>query len=84
MIHRDDIERYPGTLAELAEDLGNLRYDALASFLRELAGKLAADGKADAGRDRPRLAAALRDAGASVASAAADVERAWSICAPRI
>jgi hypothetical protein len=84
MIHREDVERYPGTLTELASDLGDLRYDALAAFLAALAEKIDADGRADAGRGRNKLAAALRGAGTSVASAAADVERAWSICAPRM
>ncbi len=82
MTHRENVERYAGTLAELAGDLGDLRYDALAAFLRALAEKIDADGQADAGRGRPRLATALRGAGASIASAADDVERAWSICSP--
>ena len=50
MIHREDIERYPGTLAQLANDVGDLRYDALASFLRSLAEKLQTDGAADLSR----------------------------------
>jgi hypothetical protein len=84
MIHREDVERYPGTLVELAADIGDLRYDTLAAFLRALAAKLDADGAADVRRGRHGLAAALRDAGVSVAEAAADVERAWSICAPHM
>jgi hypothetical protein len=84
MVHHENVERYAGTLGELVGDLGDLRYDALAAFLRALAAKLDADGNADAGRGRHKLAAALRGAGASVASAAADVERAWSICSPHM
>jgi len=84
MVHREDIERYPGTLAELAGDVGDLRYDALAAFLRALAAKLAADGDADARRGRPKLAAALGSASGAADSAAADIERAWDICAPRM
>jgi hypothetical protein len=84
MVHREDLERYPATLAELACELGDLRYDALASFLRSLAAKLEADGNADAGRGRRKLAAALRGSATAVQAGAAEIERAWSICAPRM
>jgi hypothetical protein len=83
-MHRENIERFPGTLAELAGEVGDLRYDALAAFLRALSAKLAADAAADAGRGRPRLAAALRGGAAGVAAAAAEVERAWAISAPHM
>lgn len=84
MVHREQIERYPGTLDELAGEVGDLRYDALAAFLRALADKLAADAAADEGRGRPKLAAALRGGAADVAAAAADIERAWAISAPHM
>ena len=62
MVHREDIDRYPGTLAELAVEVGDLRYDALAAFLRALADKLAADAASDEdgagpGWPRPSVAA---------------------------
>ena len=84
MAHRENVQRYPGTLAELAGEVGDLRYDALALFLRSLAAKLESDGEADSGRGRPRLAAALRGGAADVMEAAAEIERAWSICAPHM
>jgi hypothetical protein len=84
MIHRENLERYPGTLVDLAGELGDLRYDALARFLRALAQKLETDAAADAGRGRPRLAAALRESAADVSLAATAVERAWAISAPRM
>jgi hypothetical protein len=84
MVHREDVERFPGTLAQLADEVGDLRYDALAVFLHALAAKLDEDGSADADRGRHKLAAALRAASASVTTAATDVELAWSICAPRM
>ncbi len=84
MIHRESVERYPGTLAELAHDLGNLRYDALALFLRALASKLEADAATDATRGRPRLAESLRSGAAGVSAAATLVERAWAISAPHM
>jgi hypothetical protein len=84
MIHRTDVERYPGSLAALAADVGDLRYDALADFLQALAAKLAADGDADAGRGRAELAVALRSASDAVGAAATNIEQAWVICAPRM
>lgn len=84
MTHRDNIERYPGTLTELASDVGDLRYDALAGFLRALAAKLERDATADAGRGRTRLAARLRGAAAGMAAAAKEIDEAWSISAPHM
>jgi hypothetical protein len=84
MIHRDNVERYPGGLDELAVDVGNLRYDALGEFLQLLAAKLEADAVADEGRGRRRLAAALRDGAAGVAAAAESIHRAWRISAPHM
>ena len=84
MIHREHIDRYPGTLADLASELGDLRYDSLAVFLRELAAKLERDSAADAGRGRPKLAASLQEAAEGVKTAAAAIDRAWAISAPHM
>jgi hypothetical protein len=84
VVHRRNIERYPGSLADLAGEVGDLRYDAVAEFVRALAAKLAADGDADAGRGRPKLASALHAASETLTSAAAEIDRVWAICAPRM
>jgi hypothetical protein len=84
MVHRENIQGYPGSLADLAGKVGDLRYDALAGFLRALADKLTADSAADAGRGRTRLAAALRVGAAGLADAAAGIDRAWAISAPHM
>jgi hypothetical protein len=60
MVHREQLERYPGTLEELAGEVADLRYDALAAFLQALAARLTADANADEKRGRPRLATVLR------------------------
>ena len=52
MIHRQDVEQYAGTLPDLADDIGNLRYDALAQLLGLLAAKLEADAAKDQERGR--------------------------------
>ncbi|MDY3561050.1 hypothetical protein R5W23_002309 [Gemmata sp. JC673] len=84
MPHANHVERYPGTLAELATELGDLRYDALATFLEELAAKLEADSLADGARGRGKLAAALRAASDEVTSAAEHIAKAWRICEPHM
>jgi hypothetical protein len=84
MAHRADVERYPGSLVNLAADLASLRYDALAVFLAALAGRLEADAAVDDGRGRVRLAAELRAAASGVATAAGATERAWRICEPHM
>jgi hypothetical protein len=84
MVHHQQIERYPGTLDQLAVELGDLRYDALVEFLRSLGNKLESDGNADAGRGRSKLAGALHGAATAVKEAASEIERAWSISAPHM
>jgi hypothetical protein len=84
MVHRDKVEGYSGTLADLAEEVGNLRYDAVAEFLRLLSEKLGRDASLDEGRGRVRLAASLRDASRPLGDAARGIEQAWRICEPRM
>jgi hypothetical protein len=72
MNHETDLE---GGLPKLAEDIGNLRYDALAGFLRLLADKLRKDSEADHERGRCKLARSLADA-------ADAIDRAWRISEP--
>ena len=82
MKHDTTLARYPGSLDELAAELGDLRYDALAGFLRTLARKIQVDGTQDAARGRPRLAAALQRCAADLEGAASDMDEVWAICAP--
>jgi hypothetical protein len=84
MTHTERVERYPGTLADLAAELGDLRYDALAAFLAALAAKLAGDSTKDAARGRVKLGAALNAASGALADATAAIESAWVICVPRM
>jgi hypothetical protein len=84
MQHANYVERYPGTHAELADELGNLRYDALATFLSALAAKLEVDSLQDAARGRKKLAAALHAASVEVADAAGAITKAWEICEPHM
>ncbi|MEM6697039.1 MAG: hypothetical protein AAF599_01490, partial [Bacteroidota bacterium] len=59
MLHKNTIENYSGTMETLAEEIGNLRYDALSNFLNLLADKLQEDGDKDEGRGRVQLSSHL-------------------------
>jgi hypothetical protein len=82
--HPLTIEKYSGTLQELAEDIGNLRYDATADFLQHLANKFEKDSKADAQRKRVKLSRYLYRTFFYLKNAAGDVTSAWKICKPKM
>lgn len=67
---------------ELAEALGDLRYDSLADYLSALAAKLQKDSRSDGGRGRGQLAERLQRAAFALDEAALEIEGAWKICEP--
>ena len=72
-----DIEVLPRDLAEL---LGDLRYDGLADYLSALAEKLQRDSESDGGRGRGMLSRRLENAASGLRLAVDAVEDAWDIC----
>jgi hypothetical protein len=82
MIHKSTIEKYNGSIDELVEDIGNLRYDVLSQFLQKLSSKLESDSKADFQRKRFKLSNALNDASSNIETASLDIEEAWIISEP--
>lgn len=81
MIHKTGIKHYPN-LELLAQEIGDLRYDALKVFLHHIALKLKKDSEADAKRSRPQLAGSLMNASNFLETSAVEIGRAWKICAP--
>ena len=80
MKHETDVA-YKGGLEKLAEDIGNLRYDALAKFLCALTCKLFNDSEKDRQRGREKLARRLRDAALKLEKATDNINVAESrIC----
>lgn len=80
--HKKTVEKYDGDLKQLAEDIGDLHYDALQDFMLDLAVKLNKDSKADEKRGRKQLSTALRRAGFNISTAAMNIREAWYISKP--
>ena len=82
MVHLDHVQNYDGSLAELAQELGDLKYDSLAEFLQLLSAKIAQDGAKDSARGRGKLAAHLHRCAEKLHEAANECHHAWTICEP--
>lgn len=82
MIHTSEVKNYAGTMEELAEEIGNLKYDALARFLELLAHKIEADGKKDESRNRVQLSGNLYKTAEKLLESKTYIEKAWVICKP--
>lgn len=81
MVHKASLKYYPN-LESLAQEIGDLRYDALEVFLHHLALKLKKDSEANAKSGRPQLANNLMNASNYLEISAIKIGRAWKICAP--
>lgn len=82
MIHHENIQKYTGTLEDLATELGDLRYDALANFLHAFSKKIATDAAKDRSRKRIKLAKSLEQSAVYLEQSATEIEEAWRICKP--
>ena len=80
--HPTTVAAYHGNLKQLAEDIGNLRYDALQELLDHLSQKMFRDATADTGRGRHRLAKSLRGTGEGLRDAMYGAAEAWKISKP--
>ena len=68
----------------LACEIGDLYYDSLSEFLKELSIKLANDAKADKARGREKLANSLFSASSHILEASKEIDTAWDICEPYV
>ena len=80
--HKKELESYPQGSEKLATELGDLRYDALAEFLKHLAEKLNKDSIADGQRNRNKLSKELATASELIHQASKHMDNAWVICEP--
>ena len=76
------IQKYHGSSEELAEDIGNLRYDALADLLKLLLDKINQDSESDLSKNRVKLAACLKQCSLELNQASIAIDNAWEICEP--
>ena len=82
MKHTVSVPHYNGSHQQLAEQMGDLYYNALAELLTMLADKLERDAVKDTARGRPKLASELAGASTAIKAAAAHINTAWRICEP--
>jgi hypothetical protein len=82
MSHPTDIDKYDGTLEQLANDITNLRYDSLAQLLDHIADNLEHDSKADFVRGRKQLSDRLGQAASMLHTAKCRIDIAYKICKP--
>lgn len=82
MKHTVTVPHYNGSHQQLAEQMGDLYYNALAELLTMLADKLERDAAKDNARGRLKLASELAGASTAIKAAAAHINTAWRICEP--
>ena len=82
MNHNTLIKNYHGSIESLVEDIGNLRYDALADFLHLLSEKIQSDGEKDEARKRHQLASALFECSKKLEESKMAIDVAWKISEP--
>ncbi len=82
MIHKSKVENYAGSMEALAEEIGDLKYDALAQFLELLADKIQRDGEQDNARNRVKLAGHLFESAEHLRISKVTIDKAWVICEP--
>jgi len=80
--HKKAVEKYDGTIEQLADDISNLHYETLEHFLDRLSGKLFLDSMNDTKGGRHKLAEALNKASEEVGKARKSVGEAWIISEP--
>jgi hypothetical protein len=81
MNHAKTIKGY-SSLSQLAEEIGNLRYDKLTEFLGDLAAKIHKDSQADKGRGRPKLAELLAATSKELTDATIQASLVWHLVLP--
>lgn len=80
--HKRFVEKYNGSLQELAIDIGDLHYEALSELLGSLKTKLNADGNKDYQGGRKKLALALYRTAEAIEEAEKQILEAWKISKP--
>ena len=80
MVHPKTVEKYSGTIEELAKDIGNLDYGSLKQLYTELGYKLANDAEKDKERGRVKLSSMLEKLADLMISAEMQTEEISNVC----
>lgn len=80
MKHPLTVNKYQGTLQELAKDVSNLNYDSLDQFIKWLGYYLYEDSEKDKMAGRVKLGENLRDASDLITASRLPIIHAWKIC----
>jgi hypothetical protein len=80
--HPDHVIGWNGTMDELVQAVGNMRYDTLADFIYKLSVNVKEQSMADLERGRPRLAEQLLRTSNKLFGADVYMNEAWKICKP--
>ncbi len=83
-MHPTTVANYSGSLEDLAQDIANMRYDAVCEFFGYLAKKIDGDAKADQKRGKTQLAVKLGNIAHLVNEAKEEMDAAWKICRPHM
>ncbi len=75
--HKTEIPNY--SLEELAEKVGDLRYDSLEQFLLLLSNKIISDSLSDKRGGREKLASHLLDTSNALLEASTHIKNSWNI-----
>jgi hypothetical protein len=82
MKHKAWINNYENNFEQLAEEIGNLRYDTLSNFLELLAIKIKKDGQKDESKGRNKLATLLYQTSDLLIESSETMLKTWNLCEP--
>jgi hypothetical protein len=82
MKHPIKVEKYSGTLRELARDILNMRYDSLAELYRYLSEELLIDAKHDENLGHKKVSELLKKLAEDNVNSKEDADFLWEICEP--
>lgn len=80
--HKRIVEKYNGTLDELANDIGDLHYESLETLFALISDKLERDAKKDLSNKRVKLSAELFGSSEYIKLSSVYIGEAWRISKP--
>jgi hypothetical protein len=80
--HPDKVEKYNGTLQELAHDIVKMRYDKVTEFLTYFRDELIKEYESDKQKGRVKLYSALEETINTMDLAKNQMDKIWKICKP--